>query len=167
MAEARLIPKKIYHSRRFLKLPITAQNLFTFLILNTDNDGIVEAYAVMSMINASDDDLRVLEERGFVYVLNEDWITYICEFQSFNHFDARNYRVSKHRPLLVQIHPELEKELIKPQKRIRNNGIPWDSAESHEEEKRKELKKTKNNNIMPVEQHEYDFEQLERELVVR
>lgn len=83
MEESRLIPKFIYHSRTFLKLPVTAQNLMTFLILNSDNNGIVMAYAVMRMINASDDDLRLLEERGFVYVLNENFVTYITGFQEF------------------------------------------------------------------------------------
>lgn len=73
----------MYHSRTFLKLPVTAQNLMTFLILNSDNNGIVMAYAVMRMINASDDDLRLLKERGFVYVLNEDLVTYIPGFQEF------------------------------------------------------------------------------------
>lgn len=83
MEESRLIPKFIYHSRTFLKLPVTAQNLMTFLILNSDNNGIVMAYAVMRMINASDDDIRLLEERGFVYVLNENLVTYIPGFQEF------------------------------------------------------------------------------------
>lgn len=127
MASARLIPKALYHSRRFLKLPVTAQNLMTFLILNSDNDGIVEAYAVMSMINASDDDLRVLEERGFIYVLNEDWITYILQFQEYNRLDARNFQVSKHRQLLIQVHPELESKLVKPKKREKSKKIPWDA----------------------------------------
>lgn len=128
MASARLIPKALYHSRRFLKLPVTAQNLMTFLILNSDNDGIVEAYAVMSMINASDDDLRVLEERGFIYVLNEDWITYILQFQEYNRLDARNFQVSKHRQLLIQVHPELEKKLVIPKKREKIKKIPWDAT---------------------------------------
>ena len=83
IASARLISKAMYHSRTFLKLPVTAQNLMTFLILNSDNNGIVMAYAVMRMINASDDDLRLLEERGFVYILNEDLVTYIPGFQEF------------------------------------------------------------------------------------
>lgn len=133
MASARLIPKALYHSRTFLKLPVTAQNLMTFLILNSDNDGIVEAYAVMSMINASDDDLRMLEERGLIYVLNPDWITYIKEFQKYNRLDARNFQVSKHRQLLLQVHPELESELIIPQKRNKSRGIPWDTAGYHGE----------------------------------
>lgn len=170
MAEARLIPKKIYHSRRYLNLPITAQHLLTFLILDTDNDGIVEAYAAMKLINAKDDDLRILEERGFIYVLNEDWVTYIREYQSFNHFDSRNYRVSRHRPLLVKIHPELEGELIKPQKRIRNNGIPRDSKETPDEgkkieEKRIEQKKTKSNTMTMQLTQKYDFEQIEKDIL--
>lgn len=163
MASARLIPRSIYHSRSFLKLPVTAQNLFTFLILNTDNDGIVEAYGVMSMIDASDDDLRILEERGFIYVLDNEWITYIRHFQAFNNFDRRNFQVSKHRQLLIQIHPEIEKELVVPQKRVKNKVIPGDSMESPGEENQKKNKL--NNNITLSDQHDYDFAQLETELL--
>lgn len=140
MASARLIPKALYHSKTFLKLPVTAQNLMTFLILDCDNDGIVEAYGVMRMIGASDDDLRVLAERGMVYILDDEWITYIRNFQIYNKLDPRNFQPSKHRQLLIQVHPELENALIQPQKRVRSQGIPWDSTGSPGEGKRKEGK---------------------------
>lgn len=133
MASARLIPKSLYLSKRFLELPVTAQNLMTYLILHSDNDGIVEAYAVMSMIKASSEDLRILDERGFVYVLNEDWVTYILQFQDFNRFDTRNFQVSKYRQLLVQVHPEVEEVLVTPKKRNRNKGIPRDDTGCHGE----------------------------------
>lgn len=146
MASARLIPKKIYHSKSFLKLPVTAQNLYTFLLLNSDNDGIVEAYAVMSMIKAADDDLRVLEERGFVFVLDEEWVSYIRGFQDFNKLDARNFQVSKHRELLVTIHPEIQDKLVIPTRRERKNdeshGNTGDDMESPGEGKTNEKKGT-------------------------
>lgn len=115
---------------------MTAQNLMTFLILDSDNDGIVEAYGVMRMIGAADDDLRVLVERGMVYVLDDEWITYICHFQEFNKLDARNFQISKHRQLLLQVHPELKEKLITPKKREKSHGIPWDSTRTHDEGKR-------------------------------
>lgn len=150
MASARLIPKALYHSKTFLKLPITAQNLMTFLILDSDNDGIVEAYGVMRMIGAADDDLRVLAERGMVYVLNEEWITYICNFQKFNKFDPRNFQVSRHRSLLVRLHPEIEKELIKPMQRSKPKEIPRDFVGSHEEEKETKPKRRESLSYTPA-----------------
>lgn len=140
MASARLIPKALYHSRTFLKLPVTAQNLMTFLILDSDNDGIVEAYGVMRMIGAADDDLRVLVERGMVYVLDDEWITYIRNFQDYNKLDPRNFQVSKHRQLLLQVHPELKDKLITPKKREKSHGMPWDTTDSLGEGKRREEK---------------------------
>ena len=173
MASARLIPRKIYHSKSFLKLPVTAQNLFTFLLLNSDNDGIVEAYAVMSMIKSSDDDLRVLEERGFVYVLDEEWVTYIRGFQDFNNLDTRNFQVSKHRTLLVSLHPEIEDKLIIPTKRERKNdkshGIPGDAEVSHGEGKRKEEKRREVNInqgfLGSYQKQNYDISKIEKQLL--
>lgn len=163
MAEARLIPKYIYHSMKFLELPATAQNLMTYLILNSDNDGIVEAYSVMRLMKASLGDLKMLSENGFVYVLNEQWVTYIKDFQKFNNFDKRNFRVSKHRELLVQVHPELEKDLIIPQKRNRNKEIPRNPMGTHGEGKGIEEKKTKCNTIQLTQQ--YDFDKLEQDIL--
>lgn len=173
MASARLIPKALYHSRTFLKLPVTAQNLMTFLILDSDNDGIVEAYGVMRMIGAADDDLRVLVEREMVYVLDDEWITYIRNFQNYNKLDPRNFQPSKHRQLLIQVHPELENILIQPQKRTRSQGIPWDSLgtpgeKKGKEEKRKESLYTSTKNKINPEsmmRTDYDYASIENKIL--
>lgn len=164
MASARLIPKALYHSRTFLKLPVTAQNLMTFLILDSDNDGIVEAYGVMRMIGAADDDLRVLVEREMVYVLDDEWITYIRNFQNYNKLDPRNFQPSKHRQLLIQVHPELEKILIQPQKRTRSQGIPWDSSGTHGEGKRKEEKRKESLSTSML-RADYDYADIENKVL--
>lgn len=163
MASARLIPKSIYNDRIFLQLPLRAQHLMTYLILYSDNDGIVEAYAVMNIIHASLEDLLALSEKRFIYVLDESWTTYIVNFQKFNHFDRRNFRVSQHRELLIQVHPELECELVKPQKRNRNKEIPRNPMGSHGEEKRIEGNETKYNTLQLKQQ--YDFEQIEQDIL--
>lgn len=176
MASARLIPKALYHSRTFLKLPVTAQNLMTFLILDSDNDGIVEAYGVMRMIGAADDDLRVLVERGMVYVLDDEWITYICNFQDFNKLDPRNFQISKHRQLLLQVHPELKDKLITPQKREKSRGIPGDTTGSPGEGKGREEKeseslsnqqqKPKNKiDVGSMMRSDYDYESIENKIL--
>ena len=168
MASARLIPRSIFYSRTFLKLPLSTQNLMTFLILGSDNDGIVEAYSVMRMINAADDDLRLLEEKGFVYVLNKEWITYIREFQSFNSgLDRRNFQISKYRELLIQVHPELQKVLVvtvKREKKKKSHGIP---AGSHGEVKRSEVKKSESLSIPQFNEMmrtDYDYKKIEQDI---
>lgn len=168
MASARLIVPGIYKSRTFLKLSPTVRDLYTYLVLDADNDGIVEAYGVMCMINASDDDLRVLQDRGLIYVMNEEWITYIRDFQKYNKFDARNFRVSRHRDLLIQTHPEIEPLLIIPIKRVtakESHGNAEEShgnaRESHDQEKRTKEKKTKENSTYNGTRTNYDFAQIE------
>ncbi len=52
--------KKIVESAKFLKMPSTSQNRYFHLIMNADDDGVVEAYSVMNLVKANEDDLRVL-----------------------------------------------------------------------------------------------------------
>ena len=161
MASARLIVPAIYKSRTFLRLSPTVRDLYTYLVLDADNDGIVEAYGVMCMINASDDDLRVLQDRGLIYVLDEEWITYIRDFQKYNKFDPRNFRVSRHRDLLIQTHPEIEPLLIIPVKRVTAKESHGNTKESLDQEKRTKEKKTKENSTYNGTRTNYDFEQIE------
>ena len=175
MASARLIVPGIYKSRTFLRLSPTVRDLYTYLVLDADNDGIVEAYGVMCMISASDDDLRVLQDRGLIYVLNEEWITYIRDFQKYNKFDPRNFRVSRHRDLLIATHPEIESMLIIPVKRVTNteshgnakdsHGNAKDShgnaKDSHDQQKRTKEKRTKDNTMYNGTRANYNFEEIE------
>lgn len=168
MASARLIVPGIYKSRTFLKLSPTVRDLYTYLVLDADNDGIVEAYGVMCMINASDDDLRVLQDRGLIYVLDEEWITYIRDFQKYNKFDPRNFRVSRHRDLLIKTHPEIEPLLIVPVKRVTAKESHGNAKESHgnakenlDQEKKTKPNKTKENSIYNGTRANYDFAQIE------
>lgn len=75
MAERRMFSRSVVESARFLKMPVSSQNLYFHLVMNADDDGIVEAYSVINLIRANEDDLRVLHARGFVRILNEDLVT--------------------------------------------------------------------------------------------
>lgn len=72
-----MVSRKIVESARFLKMPATSQNLYFHLVVNADDDGIVEAYSVLALTKANEDDLRVLVSKQFVYMLNEDLVAYI------------------------------------------------------------------------------------------
>ena len=82
MAERRMFSKTIVESARFLKMPVSSQNLYFHLGLNADDDGVVEAYAVINLVKANEDDLRVLLGKGFVQILNDDLVTYIAQQNS-------------------------------------------------------------------------------------
>ena len=68
LASRRMFSKRITNSARFIKMPSSTQSLYFHLGLNADDDGVVEAYAVMNSVGATEADLRVLVAKGFVYV---------------------------------------------------------------------------------------------------
>ena len=88
MAERRMFSKAVVESARFLKMPATSQNLYFHLAINADDDGVVEAYTVINLVKANEDDLRVLLGKGFVKILNDDLVTYIVDWRTHNKIRA-------------------------------------------------------------------------------
>lgn len=102
MAERRMFSARITtNSARFLRLPMTAQCLYFHLGMQADDEGIVEAFITMRQVGASEDDLKALEEKGFVKILNEDFVTYITDWEESNQIRADRARPSIHHELLV------------------------------------------------------------------
>lgn len=138
MAERRMFSKRVIGSARFLRMPGSTQALYFHLGMAADDDGIVEAYPIMQMVNASEDDLRLLAAKGFVKVLNEDLVTYILDWQENNKIRADRKVNSIYKDLLLQVMPETP--LIEPRQRadrvrsdiVQDNhgtqtGQPWDA----------------------------------------
>ena len=96
-------------------MPGSTQALYFHLGMAADDDGIVEAYPIMQMVNASEDDLRLLAAKGFVKVLNEDLVTYILDWQENNKIRADRKVNSIYKDLLLQVMPETP--LIEPRQR--------------------------------------------------
>lgn len=108
MAERRMFSKSIVESAKFLKMPPSSQNLYFHLGMNADDDGIVEAYPVMNMIRANEDDLRVLVSKELVRVLDQDLVTYIEDWMEQNRIRPDRKRDSIHRDLLQQAYPTIQ-----------------------------------------------------------
>ena len=85
MANRRMFSTRITESARFLKMPSSSQNLYFHLGMKADDDGVVEAYPVMRMINSTEDDLRVLVGKGFVTLLNYCFLTNHLKIQPNPH----------------------------------------------------------------------------------
>lgn len=115
MAERRMFSKRVIGSARFLRMPGSTQALYFHLGMAADDDGIVEAYPIMQMVNVSEDDLKLLEAKGFVKVLNEDLVTYILDWQENNKIRADRKTNSIYKNLLLQVMPETP--LIEPRQR--------------------------------------------------
>jgi hypothetical protein len=108
MASRRMVSNKIIDSARFIKMPISSQALYFHLIAKGDDDGVVEAFNVMRMIGATEDDLKVLVSKGFVVVLNEDLVSYIADWKEHNLIRADRKIDSIYKDLLLQVVEDVE-----------------------------------------------------------
>jgi len=98
-----MFAKSVIGSARFLRMPPTSRLLYYDLGMQADDDGVVEAFSVMRTTGATEDDLRVLASKGFVSVLNDDFVTYITDWSVNNQLRKDRYRPSVYSELLVKL----------------------------------------------------------------
>lgn len=103
MAERRMFAKKVIGSARFLRMPPSSRLLYYDLGMYADDDGVVEAFSVMRMTGASEDDLRVLVTKGFIRVLNDDLVSVILDWKRNNLIKSDRYTPSIYSDLLVKL----------------------------------------------------------------
>lgn len=96
-----MFSKRIVSSARFLRMSATARLLYYDLGMYADDDGIVEAFTVVQMTHAAMDDLHILVARGFLELLNEDMVAYICDWKLNNFIRKDRYIPSLYRALLL------------------------------------------------------------------
>ncbi|HAT4312926.1 TPA: hypothetical protein I9097_000158 [Clostridium perfringens] len=107
MAQRRMFSIKVIDSAKFLKMPSSSRLLYYDLGMRADDDGIVEAFNVLRMTGATEDDLRILVSKGYIRVLNEDLVTYIIDWKEHNKIRADRKIDSMYKELLLQIMPEV------------------------------------------------------------
>jgi hypothetical protein len=107
MAERRMFAKSVIGSARFLRMPASSRLLYYDLGMQADDDGVVEAFAVMRTTGATEDDLRVLASKSFVRVLNDDLVTLISDWSKNNYIQRDRYHPSHYQDLLVQLGGDL------------------------------------------------------------
>ncbi len=100
MAERRMFSKAVIHSARFLRMPSGARLLYYDLGMAADDEGVVEAFTVMRTTGATEADLRLLEQKGFIQILNEDLVSYITHWHENNWIRADRRRPSVYAELL-------------------------------------------------------------------
>ena len=104
MANKRMFSKAILQSTKYLKMPHSAQLLYIQLCIDADDEGLVEAFKIMSMIRCSDDDLKILLDKQFIYILNADLLVFIVDWENHN-------TIRSDRKCLSIYHEELQKYL--------------------------------------------------------
>lgn len=102
MGNRRMISKTVTQTQRFLRLPLEAQALYFHLIQNCDDDGVVEAYPIIRMIGASEDNLSLLVVKRFVKPLNEEMVYFVVDFHEQNTVRKDRYTPSIYKDLLEQ-----------------------------------------------------------------
>ena len=105
-----MFARSVIGSARFLRMPATTRLLYYDLGMQADDDGIVEAFSVMRATGATEDDLRVLASKGFVHVLNADFVTYITDWKRNNLIKKDRYRPSMYHEMLVRLTDGTQKE---------------------------------------------------------
>ena len=100
MAERRMFAKSVVESARFVRLPPMAQSLYFHLGMNADDDGVVEAFMILGSTRATEKDLKLLAEKGFVTILNDDLVTHITDWTRNNQIRADRYHESAYSDLL-------------------------------------------------------------------
>ena len=123
MAARRMFAKAIIGSARFLRMPATARLLYYDLGMQADDDGIVEAFAVMRTTGASEDDLNVLVAKGFVRVLDDDLVTIIVDWKKNNYIQKDRYTPSTYKDLLQSDVVLLEPECIHDVSKSDTNSV--------------------------------------------
>lgn len=128
MAERRMFSKRIVRTARFIKMPASSRELYFQLGLDADDDGIVEAFNVMKLIGASEDDLRVLIAKNFVQVLNDDLVTYITDWNENNKLRADRKVDSIYKDLLLKVNPHVQ--LLAPKPRADTKKVTGQSTDN-------------------------------------
>ena len=121
MAERRMFSKRVINSARFLKMPSSTQALYFHLGLNADDDGVVEAFPVMRLVGATEDDLKLLFAKNFIHILNDDLVTFIIDWKENNKLRADRKIDSIYKDLLLQVLPDTQLLESKPRADRKNS----------------------------------------------
>lgn len=140
MKTRRMVSKLIYDSERFLKMSVSARDLYTYLILHADDDGVVEAGTVLRLTKGADDDLNLLIYKNFITMLDhENKVVYVNDWLLHNTIRADRKTNSVYKNLLLKILPDVKMVEKKP----RTDRIP------------------------KLEQHNVDSPELENEIIIK
>ena len=157
MAQRRMFSKKIMESAKFLKMPSSSRLLYYDLGMRADDDGVVEAFTVLRMTGATEDDLRVLVSKGYIKVLNEDLVTYITDWTEHNKIRADRKIDSIYKELLLQVNPDVQ--LLEPKERAdRKKGDGTSQGQPMDGIGKDRLGKENINNIYSLEDYEEIWE---------
>jgi len=95
MASRRMFNQSVVSSDSFLDMPVSVRELYFHLGMYADDDGFVSPKAVVRMVGASDDDLKILIAKGFIIPF-ESGIACIRHFKQNNYLRKDRYIPTRH-----------------------------------------------------------------------
>lgn len=115
MKDKFILSRELICSALYLRLSPSAQALYIALHADADDDGIVDALAVMLRQRAAENDLKQLVENNFIVLLDAaKMLVWLRAWIGLNlNRDLRYVKPSKYRTLLAKIVPEAEVISIK------------------------------------------------------
>ena len=94
MAQRRMFSKKITDTDIFLDMPLSSQALYFHLDMHADDDGFVSnAKTVKRMIGSSDDDLKLLLTKNFIFAF-ESGVVVIKDWKIHNYIRKDTYNTT-------------------------------------------------------------------------
>jgi len=102
-------------------MPSETQSLYFHLCMSADDDGVVEAFTVMRTTEAKEDSLKLLVAKGFIKILNEEFVTYIVDWLEHNMIRPDRKISSIYKELLISVMPDVQ---LKHQKPRADTGKP-------------------------------------------
>ena len=89
-----------------------SQALYMHLVMNADDDGVVEAFSIMRLAAANEENLQELADRKFIRILNEDLVAHILDWDENNKIRSDRKRDSIYKDLLEQVETEEENAAV-------------------------------------------------------
>jgi hypothetical protein len=95
MANRRMFSKNIVRTDKFLDMPQSSRLLYYDLGVDADDDGFVSPKMIMRLTGSSDDDLKMLIAKGFVYQF-EDGVIVILDWKVNNEIRQDRYNQTQY-----------------------------------------------------------------------
>lgn len=119
----RMITDEIVCSTKFFNLHSDAQLLYFYLILYSDDDGIVDPFPVMRMTGFCNmTALEELVEREFIYILGDDMLAFVVHFHVQNTISPSKKVDSIYLERLLMELPELRFKIVVSKNRRSQNS---------------------------------------------
>ena len=104
MAEKRMLSKSFLLDSKFMTMPDSAQVLYVYLNVNADDDGIIDSYSIVKMLGSNEDDLKILQARGYIVPI-DDYLVFLPDWLQNQSLRIDRYRPSMYRFKLLNLYP--------------------------------------------------------------